>query len=897
MKHYLKSTAASALLAIAAPLYAQNQDRPSASMWLTPQPTSDMVVPFTPSDDGIRLPVRWGMDVAWLSEQNMRKGINHIGLTNLSLVRSSFQTTEPLNDDGSLTTAQIEMLRKRNAVADLIGNSVDLVLNEDQEAGIVEYYVKNGKADTDHWAQLIDASVAWIEANSKHKVIALSPFNEPDYGWGQGSMSDMKEIARKIKEDYPRLKDIAVTGGNTLNDDYASQWYNGLKPYVDWGNTHQLAGSFDNYANFFAEVAKDGLHPYADELHNVGEAMVGAEYGMKTAVWWGFDSRARGEFCDISNNGSRIAYKELRDKWTSAGVYRHDNGRVKAFIGSSERQANTSTFMFVNKERAVYYDGQGPTREWLMEIPGGTGYQKGQTNAERVVDITWGGDVPSKVINGSYAIVNKATGTLLSQSGDAIDLTKQSGKAATATQTWNVAPIDSRIGGDYSFYSIISSNDSRHIDVENYSCLPEASVIAYANETPTANQQWYLEYAGNGCYYIRNRESALYLTAKSKYAINHVGVNQNVLLGEDAQDRQQWRIIAPTTVYDATAPARPGGLAATANVASVALQWTEGTEKDLAGYMVLRTEKDKDDWNTIARNIQGNRFTDNTCHQGCTYVYEVVATDLSDNRSAASDEVEATATGSPSMIARWSFSDSINDETPNMMDAALYGTATYTDGHKAETKSLMLNGSDSWLQLPYEVAGSDELTIAMWVKWTNSSKTWARLFDFGTDTDHYMFLTPKADSNVMRLALKNGGSEQTLDCPSRLTAAKWTHVAVTFGKDKVAIYVNGEEAASTNSITIKPSEIGTILNYIGRSQFSSDPMFQGYISDLRIYNHALSADDILKVMDGQTSGVALPDRASSGNTCDNTFDMGGRHASKGLLVSKGRKFYKAKGRR
>ena len=892
MKHYLIPVAATALLALPASSYAQDQYRPSAIMWLTPQAASDIVVPFAPSDDGVQLPVRWGMDVAWLNEQNMRKGINHIGLANLSLVRSSFQTTEALNDDGSLTAAQIEMLRKRNAVADLMGNSVDLVLNEDQEAGIVDYYVKDGKANTDHWAQLIDASVAWIEANSNHKVIALSPFNEPDYGWGQGSLSDMKEIARKIKEDYPRLKDIAVTGGNTLNDDYASQWYNGLKPYVDWGNTHQLAGSFDNYANFFAEVAKDGLHPYADELHNVGEAMVGAEYGMKTAVWWGFDSRARGEFCDISNNGSRIAYGELRDKWTSASVYRHNDGRVKAFVGSSERQANTSTFMFVNKERVAYYDGQGPTREWLIEMPGGTGYQKGQTNAERVVDITWGEDVPSKAISGSYAIVNKATGTLLSQSGDAIDLTKQSG-SATAKQTWNVAPVDSRIGGDYSFYSITSANDSRHIDVENYSCLPEASVIAYANDTPTANQQWYLEYAGDGCYYLRNRESALYLTAKSKYAINHVGVNQNTLLSEDARDRQLWRIIAPATVYDATAPAQPGGLTATPNAASVALQWTSGSEKDLTGYMILRTEKGKDDWNTIGRGIQGNQFTDNSCRQGHTYIYKVVATDLSDNRSKASDTVEATATGAPSMVARWTFNNNINDETANMMDAAIYGTATYAEGHKAETKSLTLNGSDTWLQLPYEVAGSDELTIAMWVKWTNSSKTWTRLFDFGTDTDHYMFLTPKADNNVMRLALKNGGSEQTLDCPSRLSAAKWVHVAVTFGKDSVAIYLNGEKAASTTSITIKPSETGAILNYIGRSQFSSDPLFQGYISDLRIYNHALATSDISKVMEGQTSGIALPYQADSTNSGDKTFNLGGQRASKGLLVSKGRKFYKS----
>lgn len=37
--------------------------------------------------------------------------------------------------------------------------------------------------------------------------------------------------------------------GNTLNSDQALPWYNYLKDQLDEGNTHQLAGSFDNFAN------------------------------------------------------------------------------------------------------------------------------------------------------------------------------------------------------------------------------------------------------------------------------------------------------------------------------------------------------------------------------------------------------------------------------------------------------------------------------------------------------------------------------------------------------------------------------------------------------------------------------------------------------------------------
>jgi hypothetical protein len=46
-------------------------------------------------------------------------------------------------------------------------------------------------------------------------------------------------------------------------------------------------------------------------------------------------------------------------------------------------------------------------------------------------------------------------------------------------------------------------------------------------------------------------------------------------------------------------------------------------------------------------------------------------------------------------------------------------------------------------------------------------------------------------------------------------------------------------------MTLRPADLGsTPNNYIGRSQFSWDPYFDGDIDELRIYNRALSADAI-----------------------------------------------------
>ena len=56
--------------------------------------------------------------------------------------------------------------------------------------------------------------------------------------------------------------------------------------------------------------------------------------------------------------------------------------------------------------------------------------------------------------------------------------------------------------------------------------------------------------------------------------------------------------------------------------------------------------------------------------------------------------------------------------------------------------------------------------------------------------------------------------------------------------------MNGEIKATEYNVTIKPSDFKPNMNYIGKSQFAGDPLFNGLIDEFRIYNRALSADEI-----------------------------------------------------
>ena len=849
----------------AATAFAQEPVRSSSSLYLHAQKKADVSVPYAISAEGKRFQPTWGLDQAWPNESNLLKGINHMGKENIGIGRTAFRYSVALTNDSVLGAADITALRNRNTIFNKLSATLPLVFTADQEAVgpndanpdrvPPEYFVKNKSANIEHWAAMINSHVHWMQANTKHPVVGISPFNEPDY-WSieEGATPEKQwQVAKLLKEQYPRCAEIPMVGGNTLNNDKALEWYTPGKQYYEWGNTHQLAGSFDNFAGFFQQLKKDGKVGYADEMHNVGEAMVGLEYGMTVGIWWGFDSRARGEFCDISRNGVRLAYGEHRNNWTAASVYRHDDGRVKAFVGSSERQAKTTTYQFVSTERDVYYDGYGPVHEFVMEMPGGTGYQTGQTNAERVIDVTWGEDVPPSEINGTYKLLNKvsgATGNVVSYTSSG-DIIKQSKYTGSKKQQWTVKPCSSRIGGDFSFYDIESVDNAKiRMNVKDYS-KSQADILAWTQDGPTSNEQWYLEYDGNGYYLIRNRESALYLASAGTSTMAKI-IQTPELTGTN-RDRMLFRFVPVDVTYDTAAPAKPAGLLAESQSASVRLSWTANTETDVEGYMVVRAPKGTDDWNTIARQLTETYFVDNTCRPNTSYIYKVKVIDRSQNISEASDVVEAAPLSQPTMIARWDFEDNLNDDTQNMLDMASPSTPKYVADHKVGDKSLSLTAQ--FVQLPYRVADSDELSVAMWVKWNTSTTQWQRIFDFGNDEDHYLFLTPNSGTSKMRFAIKNGGDEQILDCPSKLSSYLWKHVVVTMGKDKTAIYVDGTEVASTTGITIKPSDIRPVLNYLGRSQYTADPNISANYDDVRIFNYALSADEVKAVKDGTYTNI------------------------------------------
>ena len=194
------------------------------------------------------------------------------------------------------------------------------------------------------------------------------------------------------------------------------------------------------------------------------------------------------------------------------------------------------------------------------------------------------------------------------------------------------------------------------------------------------------------------------------------------------------------------------------------------------------------------------------------------------------------------------------DQSSNQFDAIVHGQLAVVneDGRKG---LKFTNEKEGFIELPKEVLNScDRFTAMCWIK-PQEIKMWQRIFDFGPKHDQNFFFTLKGAGEAPMLSLHNGSLER-FGSAKPLAEGEWQHLAVTVDGNKAAILVNGEVVASSQTITVKPNSIigENTENYIGKSRHD-DPLFEGVMSDFRLYNKALKAEEIYEaaIVDMQDS--------------------------------------------
>lgn len=167
-------------------------------------------------------------------------------------------------------------------------------------------------------------------------------------------------------------------------------------------------------------------------------------------------------------------------------------------------------------------------------------------------------------------------------------------------------------------------------------------------------------------------------------------------------------------------------------------------------------------------------------------------------------------------------------------------------------KCLSFNGSSSVITSSQNVGitGDASYTIAFWMYWAGD--TWSNDFvgivgwgSMSTNKSAYAIIyngRPDLDFWNNRYLATN-----------QLQVKKWYHIAMVKTPGNIStttkIYVDGQEVAATANSTITPSIVDSQL-LIGRLNNSTNRWFNGYLNDVRIYDHALSPMEVKELSKG-----------------------------------------------
>ena len=221
------------------------------------------------------------------------------------------------------------------------------------------------------------------------------------------------------------------------------------------------------------------------------------------------------------------------------------------------------------------------------------------------------------------------------------------------------------------------------------------------------------------------------------------------------------------------------------------------------------------------------------------------------------------------LVAEWHFDEGsgnvLEDSSGNGNDGVIRG-ASWVDGKFG--KALSFDGRDDYVEIihPFSLLNTGKITIEAWTKPISSAYMSAKYFiSIGDCTASGASLEVPSTQGYIQFFIYVSNYGWPLVYTAFPGDEQWLHIVGTYDGNYSKIYVNGRLKSKVNHTgsMITPTS-GTNIGAIkcNNKYKNGAYFFNGLIDEVRIYNRALTADEIKVHYEGKQTALTLTKSAS-----------------------------------
>ncbi len=201
------------------------------------------------------------------------------------------------------------------------------------------------------------------------------------------------------------------------------------------------------------------------------------------------------------------------------------------------------------------------------------------------------------------------------------------------------------------------------------------------------------------------------------------------------------------------------------------------------------------------------------------------------------------------LMGWWKFDGNLKDSTPYQRDGVLTGATYGTDRKGASNKAVTLNGTNQIVS-----AGSPGVSSAFsytgWFKMNSWGTTWGSVFgDFShAAPPNGINFVPRSGQVIMCIGDNTGTYSAATTCNPNLMSASdvklntWIHGALVYDGTTLKVFINGQNIGTRTKAITHNNTTFTMGRWA--SSYNTDYYVDGSIDDVRIYNRALSDNEV-----------------------------------------------------